>query len=94
MIEDYFTDKKVWRHVTGTDDYNQPTYDDKTIDCKFNQKIKLVRDKTGNQVVSQANVFCKDAVLIDDLIDGRVIISVLTLDGLDGIIEGYEVYLI
>lgn len=94
MIEDYFTDKKVWRHITGTDDYNQSTYADKTIDCKFNEKVKLVRDKNGNQVVSQATVFCKDAVRIDDLIDNRVVLAVLTLDGLDGIVEGYEVSLV
>lgn len=93
MLEDYFTDKKVWRHITDTDDYNQPTYTDETIDCKFNEKITLVRDKTGNEVVSQSNVFCKDAIQVDELIDGRVVISVLPLSGLDGIIEGYRVYL-
>ena len=93
MIEDYFVDKKLWKHKTGVDDYNQPIYEDKTIDCRFNQKIKLVRDKTGTQVVSQAQVYCKDAVTIDDLVDGRVVLSVLTLDGLDGQIEGYEVML-
>lgn len=93
MIEDYFTDIKLWKHVTGTDDYNQPTYEDKTIDCKFNEKLKLVRDKTGQQVVSQAQVFCKESVQVDDLIDGRVVLSVGSMDGLDGITEGYEVYL-
>lgn len=94
MIEDYFTDKKLWRHKTGTDDYTQPTYEDKTIDCRFMQKTKLVRNKQGEQMVSQATVFCTDAVCIDDWVDGRVVLSVRTLDGLDGAVEGYEAMLV
>lgn len=92
MIEDYFNATAEWKHVTGTDDYNQATYDTESIPCRIIDKSKLVRDKTGTQVVSMSQVYTNKNVQIDDLINGRTVISVKSLDMLDSN-EGLEVYL-
>lgn len=92
MIEDYFNKTAEWKHVTGTDDYNQSTYETRQIPCMIIDKIKLVRDKTGTQVVSSSQVFAVENIQLGDLINGRLVISIGSLDLLDSN-EGIEVYL-
>ena len=93
VMSDYYDDTGVWKHISGTDDYNQPTYTTLTVPCRVMDKIKLVRDKTGVQVVSMSTVYTDSPVIVDDLFNDRVVISVKVMDLLDSL-EGYEVSLI
>lgn len=92
MMSDYYDTTGVWKHVIGTDDYNQPTYANENVPCRIIDKVKLVRDKTGVQVVSMSTVFTDAIINVDDLFNGRVVIARKSMDSLDGI-EGYEVNL-
>ena len=92
MLEDYCTQSGEWKHKTGIDDYNQPSYDTKTIDCRILDQEKLVRNKQGEQVLSTSTVFTQENVQLDDLINGRAVIGRKNLDLLDGS-DGWEVYL-
>lgn len=92
MLEDYCTQSGEWKHKTGIDDYNQPSYDTKTIACRILDQEKLVRNKQGEQVLSTSTVFTQENVQLDDLINGRAVIGRKSLDLLDGS-DGWEVYL-
>lgn len=92
MLEDYCTQSGEWKHKTGIDDYNQPSYDTKTIACRILDQEKLVRNKQGEQVLSTSTVFTQENVQLDDLINGRAVIGRKNLDLLDGS-DGWEVYL-
>lgn len=94
MMEDYCPDSVVWKHIVNSNAYNEPEYaEPMTIKCRKEQKVRLVRNKNGEQVVSDTRLYTVSPIEIDDLIDDRVVISVLTLKDLDGSIEGYEVML-
>ena len=93
MMSDYYDTTGEWKHISGTDDYNQPTYAIDNPPCKIMDKMKLVRDKTGVQVVSMSTVYTDAAVNVDDLFNGRVVIAVGSKDSLEGT-EGYEVNLV
>lgn len=92
MLEDYCTQSGEWKHKTGIDDYNQPSYDTKTIACRILDQEKLVRNKQGEQVLSASTVFTQENIQADDLINSRVVIGRKSLDTLDGP-DGWEVYL-
>lgn len=95
MLEDYCNQTATWKHVIGTDGYTQAIYDSEVeIACRIEDKIKLVRDKTGTQVVSSTTIYTPSLIKLDDIVNGRVVIAVQNLTGLDGEIEGYTVYLI
>lgn len=96
MIEDYCTEEAVWKHLTDTNEYNEPIYAaSATIKCRIEQKIKLIKNKFGKEVVSDTKITTtsKFPVQVDDLIDERTVISVLTIKDFDGKVEGYEVML-
>jgi hypothetical protein len=94
MMEDYCPDSAVWKRVVNSSVYNDPEYAAPVvIECQKEEKIRLVRNKFGVQVVSDTTLRTVSHVEIDDLIDDRVVISVLTMKDLDGEIEGYEVML-
>ncbi|WP_148221693.1 hypothetical protein [Caldicellulosiruptor owensensis] len=58
-------------------------------------KRKLVRDRTGNQVVSEATMYCIEPISPDDRVvysdKEYAVISVLEVVDLDGNIIYYEV---
>lgn len=93
VMSDYYDTTGTWKHVTGIDDYTQPTYSTQSVPCRVVDKIKLIRDKNGTQVVSMSTVFTDSPVIVDDLFNGRVVISVNNKRLLDSS-EGYEVYLV
>jgi hypothetical protein len=94
MIEDYCNQTAVWKHVIDSNAYNEPVYGAPvSIKCRKEQKIRLVRNKNGEQVVSDTRLYTTFPVQIDDLIDERVVISVIEMSDLEGQAEGYEVVL-
>lgn len=96
MISAYMNQAAIWKAVTSNDQYNEPTYADAVdIDCRFEYKRKMVRNKEGQEVVSEATMFTKSAVKPDDVItyyeiDWTVLV-VANEVGLDGTVEFYEV---
>ncbi|MDP4143184.1 MAG: hypothetical protein Q8936_01700 [Bacillota bacterium] len=92
MLEDYLNQDTVWEYVTDTNEYNEKITATDNINCRKEEGFKLVRDKTGTQVTSSAMYLTMDKVNVDDKLDSRLVIAINNLTGLDGEIEGYEVY--
>jgi len=88
MIGDYLNQTATWHRVTGQDGYGEPTYESKTIPVRWEGKRRLVRDNEGREVVSEARVFCTEAVKPGDELeyDGRSwpVIAASPIPGLDG----------
>lgn len=98
MIQDYLNQNASWQLKTGNNSYGEPTYSAAAvINCRFEGKHRLVRSAEGVQVVSEATLYCTEAVKANDLItyDGReyVVLSVADQPHLDGTISHREVYL-
>jgi len=92
MIEDYCNQSVVWKHLTDSNEYSEPVYAEPiTIKCRKEQKIKLIRNKFGKEVVSDTKITTTSPVQVDDLLDNITVISVLSLVDFDGKVEGYEV---
>ena len=88
MIEGYLNQRAVWKRKTGSNEYGEPVTRQKTINVRWEGKRRLVRDNQGREVVSEARVFCTEAVKPGDELefDGRSwpVIAVSTVPGLDG----------
>lgn len=81
----------------GYNEYGEPVTSEKMIPCRFEMRRKLVRDKTGNQVVSEATMYCIEPVNPEDRIvynsKEYIVITVSEIVDLDGNIVYYEVAL-
>ena len=88
MIQDHLNQTATWYCVTGQNEYGEPTTSSKTIKVRWEGKRRLVRDNQGREVVSEARVFCVEAVQAGDELEhgGRrwPVIAVSTVPGLDG----------
>jgi hypothetical protein len=88
MIEDYLNQTATWHYVTGLNSYGETTTSSKVINVRWEGKRRLVRDNEGREVVSEARVFCSEAVKPGDELefDGRrwPVIAVSTVPDLDG----------
>jgi len=88
MIEGYLNQRAVWKRKIGSNEYGEPVTKQKTISVRWEGKRRLVRDNQGREVVSEARVFCIEAVKPGDKLefDGRSwpVIAVSTVPGLDG----------
>ena len=97
MIEGYLNQRAVWKRKTGSNEYGEPTTSSKSIKVRWEGKRRLVRDNQGREVVSEARVFCVEAVQAGDELEhgGRrwPVIAVSTVPGLDGTISHREVAL-
>ena len=97
MIEGYLNQTATWHYVTGLNEYGEPTTSSKTIKVRWEGKRRLVRDNEGREVVSEARVFCTEAVKPGDELEfnGRrwPVIAVSTVPGLDGVENHHEVAL-
>jgi hypothetical protein len=96
MIGDYLSQTAIWRHVTGRNEFGDPTYaPDQPVPVRWEPKLRLVRNAQGDQVVSEARVFTEASVEPGDVLvyGGREwpIIAVGQVVGLDGAEIGREV---
>lgn len=95
MIKDYLNQTATWHYVTGQNEYGEPQTSSKSIKVRWEGKRRLVRDKDGREVVSEARVFCIDPVKPGDELEygGRrwPVIAVSCVPGLNGAISHYEV---
>lgn len=88
MIADYLNQSVVWKKATGTNEFGEPVTASRTINVRYESKRKMVRDRTGQEVVSEARFFCLEDLRAGDLIEqaGRdwPIIAVTEVIDLDG----------
>ena len=95
MIQDYLNQTATWKRVVGQNMYGEPETEEKEIKVRWEGKRRLVRDNEGREVVSEARVFCTEAVKPGDELefDGRSwpVIAVSTVPGLDGMESHREV---
>lgn len=88
MIQDYLNQIATWKRVVGQNMYGEPETEEKGIKVRWEGKRRLVRDNEGQEVVSEARVFCIEPVQPGDLLEyaGREwpVIAVSTVPGLDG----------
>ncbi|MGE5572939.1 MAG: hypothetical protein ACM3ZU_07985 [Bacteroidota bacterium] len=98
MIERFLNQSAIWRHVIDRDGHAQPVHDsDVVIRVRWEGKRRLVRDRRGQEVVSEARMFCLEPVQPGDEIEyaGRrwTAIAVSEMAGLDGEVLYREVVL-
>lgn len=96
MISAYTNQTAGWKVKGAVNEYNEATFADPvTIDCRFEYKRRMVRNKEGQEVISEATMFTKSAVKPDDLVTydsiDWVVITVANEVGLDGSVAFYEV---
>lgn len=95
MIKEYLNQTATLRTTVSYNEYGEPVPSEKTISCRFEMKRKLVRDRQGNQVVSEATMYCIEPINPDDRIvynnKEYIVIAVSEIVDLDGNIVYYEV---
>ena len=88
MINYYLNQTATWHYATGQNEYGEPSTSSKSIKVRWEGKRRLVRDNEGQEVVSEARVFCIETVKPGDELEfgGRrwPVIAVSTVPGLDG----------
>jgi len=89
LIKGYLNQTATWHYATGQkNEYGEPTFGSKSIKVRWEGKRRLVRDNEGREVVSEARVFCTEAVKPGDELefDGRrwPVIAVSVIPDLNG----------
>ena len=92
MLDFYANQTLSWGHVTGNNDYNEPTRTVTSIKGRLEPVNKLVRNAQGEEVTVSSRVFTESAIAVNDTIDGRVIISAAPMPDLSGTTQFYEGY--
>ncbi len=88
MITGYLNQTATWKRVIGQNMYGEPETEEKEIKVRWEGKRRLVRDKEGNEVISDARVFCMENIKTSDRLEygGRKwpVIAVSIIPGLNG----------
>lgn len=98
MITGYLNQSLQIKRKISIDAYGKAAYSaSETLKARVEEKRSLVRDKTGNQVVSQATIFVSGSVGLEDRVifsDGREfpVIVVLSMPSFTGDVEYWQVY--
>lgn len=97
-LELYANQSVTWKAKSSINDSNETTYAaDATIYGRFEYKRRLVRGKTGEEVLSEARFFTESAVKPDDVIVfdsiSWPVIATANQPDLDGMVLFYEVML-
>jgi hypothetical protein len=94
MISNYTNQAVTHKAKSSVNEYNETTYTSSSIKARFQYKRQLVRDKKGEQVISEAEIYTETAINVDDVItfDSRdwTIRNVLNMYDLDGSILYYK----
>jgi len=89
MIKGYLNQTAKWNRKTGTNSYGEPTFATPAdIKVRWEGKRRLVRDNEGREVVSEARVFCTEAMKPGDELEyGELkwpVIAISTIPNIDG----------
>ena len=94
MLKNYTNQALTRKSQTAIDEYGSPTYSSTTIQGRFEYKRKMIRNRDGREVLSQARIFTESAIRPGDVItfDSRdfPIIDVFNVYDLDGNLLFYE----
>ena len=93
----YFNQTIRWGKTIKVNAYGEPELEWKDIKGRWQDKVNLIRDKEGKEIVCLAKLFCSDPIRADDILEfqGRewVVLSVTPITRLDGSESHREVYL-
>lgn len=96
MISAYFKDSLTWVRHQGKDEWGEPypPYE-RTLKCRLDRKVRVVRDFSGAEVTSSGSILMKEKPTPDDLfvIEGRRHAVVAIHDRADFSTRYHEVYL-
>ncbi|MFA5432296.1 MAG: hypothetical protein WC319_05420 [Candidatus Paceibacterota bacterium] len=93
MLGNYATQNLILSKWASRNEYNEPMRTLSSIKGRKEEKLQLVVNSNGEQVLSSAFVMTEIEVNINDLIDGRMVIASSVITGLSGSTLWYEVYL-
>ena len=94
MIETYFTDTVKLRRSLGLGPSAKPVYEDPVSAwCRKQDHIKIVRDRTGQEVTSSTEVWIRHEVGYDDLVDDRPILAIAEGKTLTGERDYWKLFL-
>lgn len=94
MHSAYFKRTCSWTRCAGRGADAKPTFAAAVVlPCFRIDKMQLVRDRTGAQVVSSTEIRCGTQIGLDDKIDGRTVVAVGVGRGLFGAVDFYKAYL-
>lgn len=69
-MKEYFNQNVKWYRKTGNNAYGQPVYAPAVeIKCRYEERMKLIRDKQGKESVSQGVFYLKEKVGLDDKLE-------------------------
>lgn len=68
MIRRFLNQSTIWRRVVGNDGYQDAYAAPVAINVRWEAKRRLVRNKQGQEVVSEAEVLCIDPVEPGDIL--------------------------
>jgi len=82
----------VHKRRVEADYYGDSVFDEGVeIVCRREDGRRLVLDGNGREVMCGARYFLVDVVEPGDMLDGRVVVSVVKLVGVFGSVEGFDV---
>ncbi len=88
MIKDFLNQTAILKTATRFNEYGEPITDNKIIRIRWEGKRKLVMDKQGNEVISEARFFTLDPIKPGDIVEygGEewTVITVSEIPDLDG----------
>lgn len=95
IVASYLHQTATWKRVVGLNEYGEPLSEEQEIHVRWEGKRRLVRDKEGHEVVSEARVYCMEPVQPGDIFEfgGRnwPIIAVSEVPDLGGSVGHREV---
>lgn len=93
MLMDYLGQSATLLKQIGTNTYNEPIFETKEIACRKVDKFKEISNDKGKKVISSGVIQCVEPIAVGDFIEGKKVIAVNAMTGLDGIM-GYKGYLL
>lgn len=97
MISTYLNQSITWKSKGAVNEYNEAASTTTTIKGRFEYRRKMVRSRTGQDIVSEAQCYTKAVILPDDIItfDNQdwIVHDVRNIVDLFGKISHYEVIL-
>jgi hypothetical protein len=93
LFSSYFNQTCTHRNKTGTNDFNESTFDaPTTFSARKDGKIRLVSNGLGELVETQFEILTHKIIKEGDEVDGRKVVAVEPMPGLGGSILYYRVY--
>lgn len=93
MLRDYMTQYVTLKSVIDVNIYNEPIFEEKTINCRLINNFKIVTNDKGEEIISSGVIQCTHEIKVGDYVEDRKVIAINSMVGLDGVI-GYKGYLL